>query len=249
MIQKIHWIVIKWKQLWRTIWFPTANIKCLDNTIKDWVYKINIVINNKIYHWAWVYRKNLKIFESFIFDFDKNIYWEQIEVILLEKIRENIKVKSFQEVKELIKNDVKQIKSIKSNILTFWTFDCVHKWHEYFLNQAKKYWDNLITIIATDINIKKFKWKSPLNDISNRIIDIKKLNISNEIIWWSNDNPLKWLKLYYPCVICLWYDQEWYSNELIEYIKNNKLNINIIRINSFIPEKYKSSIIKNKKIL
>ncbi|MBT3853562.1 hypothetical protein HOF65_06420 [bacterium] len=38
---------------------------------------------------------------------------------MLNKIRENRKVKSLEELKPLIKKDIKLIKKIKNNILTF----------------------------------------------------------------------------------------------------------------------------------
>ena len=53
MIKKIRWVVIKWNQIGRTIWFPTANISLEKDLISDWTYKINVVIDSKIYAGAW----------------------------------------------------------------------------------------------------------------------------------------------------------------------------------------------------
>jgi glycerol-3-phosphate cytidylyltransferase-like family protein len=245
MIKKISGIVLKWKQLWRTIWFPTVNLELKNSILSDSTFKINIVIDWIIFNWAWVYRKNINLFEWHIFNFDKDIYWKKIEIIILKKIRDNIKIKNLDELKILIKKDVKKIKSIKFNILTFWSFDVVHKWHHYYLNEAKKYWDKLITIIATDRNIEKTKHFTPKNNQENRLIDVQKLNISDEIIIGEEENKLKWLKTYKPEVICLWYDQ-WWEEIITKYIKKNNLNIKIIRIKSYQPKIYKSSILKNK---
>jgi len=244
MIKKIYWKVIKWNQLWRTIWFPTANIECREKDIEDWVYKINIIIDNIIFSWAWVHRKELNLFESFIFDFNKDIYWKNIEIIILEKIRENKKVDSLEEIKKLIEHDVEKIKNIKNNILTFWTFDYVHKWHEDFLRQAKKYWDKLITVVATNKNVEKFKWKPPIYNIFERIEHIRNLDICDEIVGWEENSPLKCIEKYSPKVICLWYDQKWFSGLLKEHIEKNNLNIEIIRLKAFKEDIYKSSLIK-----
>ena len=244
MIKIISWKVIRWNQLWQTIWFPTANIVYNSNDIEDWVYKINIVINNKLFPWAWVYRKKINLFESFIFNFNKNIHWKEIEVILLKKIRENKDVDNLEEVKKLITNDVEIIKDSKNNILTFWTFDYVHKWHESFLNQAKKYWDKLITVVATDKNVEKFKWKKAKYNIFERIEHVNNLNISDKIVAWYEDTPMKWLEEYLPKVICLWYDQKWFSEKLKEYILKNNLDIEVIRLKAFKEDVYKSSLIK-----
>lgn len=246
MVKIISWTVIKWKQLWRTIWFPTANIKYSENDIEDATFKINIIVDWILYNWAWVFRKDLKLFEAHIFNFDKDIYWEKIEIIILEKIRKNKKINSLEEVKLLIENDIKIIKKIKNNVLTFWTFDKVHKWHIYFLKQAKKYWDKLITIIGTDKNIEKIKLHKPIHNLNQRIKDVKCLNISNGVIAWDENKQLKWLDIYSPKVICLWYDQIWFSKGLNKYITKHHLDIEIIRLEPFMEDVYKSSLMKLK---
>lgn len=244
MIKIINWIVIKWKQLGRTIWFPTVNLKYIKNDIEDATFKVNIIVKWKTYNWAWVYRKNIKVFEAHIFNFDKNIYWENIEIIILKKIRDNIKIHSLKELKTLIEKDIKKIKKIKFNILTFWTFDKVHKWHKYYLNEAKKYWDKLITIIATDKNVEKIKWNKPINNIEKRIKDINQLKISDIIISWNENNHLEFLDVYNPKIICLGYDQIWFSNSLKDNINEKKLDIEIIRLKPFMENIYKSSLMK-----
>lgn len=244
MIKIINWIVIKWKQLWRTIWYNTANISYTNNDIEDWVYKINIVIDNKLYKWAWSFRSNLNIFESHIFDFNNDIYWNKIEIILLEKVRDNKKINSLDELKLLIEKDINIIKNNIKIVLTFWTFDLVHEWHKYFLIQAKKYSDKLITIVATDKNIEKFKWKKPLNKIEKRINDIINLKISDLVVWWDESNPMKWLDIYKPNYICLGYDQLWFSELLEKYISENNLKIEIIRLSPYKENIYKSSFLK-----
>ena len=243
MIKIISWIVIKWKQLGRLIWFPTVNLLLEDSELSDSTFKINIVIDGVVFSGAWVYRKELWLFEWHIFDFDKEIYWKEIEIIILEKIRDNIKISWLEELKKLISYDVSNIKKIKYTVLTFWSFDVVHKWHSYYLNQAKKYWDLLITIVATDQNIEKFKKFKPQNNQQKRIEDIKKLNISDEVVAGKEENFLKWIDIYSPKVICFGYDQRWVE-KVEDYITKNNLDIEIIRIKSFKPEVYKSSLLK-----
>jgi len=244
MIKIITWTVIKWKQLWRLIWFPTVNLVLKNSEITDSTFKINIIIDDKIYSWAWVYRKNIELFEGHIFNFDEEIYWKEVEIVILEKIRDNIKISGLEELKKLISYDVRNIKNIKNNVLTFGSFDVVHKWHSYYLNQAKKYWDKLITIIATDKNIENFKNFKPHNNQQKRLEDIQKLNISDEVIAWNEENPMLWIEKYAPKVICLWYDQRGFTDKLDQYIEENNLDIEIIRIKSYKPEIYKSSLLK-----
>jgi len=131
-------------------------------------------------------------------------------------------------------------------VLTFWTFDYVHPGHEYYLSKAKSYWDKLVTIISTNENVKKFKWKYPLDDENIRQKNIQKLGISDEVIIWNWSNPFIWLNIYSPKVICLWYDQKWFSETLEKYIWDNKLDIKVIRIKPFKEDFYKSSLLKAK---
>lgn len=242
----ISWKIIHWKKISRKLWFKTANIVLKKGKLEDWVYKINIKINENIYFWIWVFLEKNEIFESHIFDFEEDIYWENIEINIFEKIRNNKKFDNFEELKSQINFDIKKVKEIKNYVLTFWTFDIAHLWHNFYLKNAKFYWDKLITIISTDKNVKKFKWIFPENNAKNRLKNIKKLNISDEILLWEENSPMKYIDFYKPKFICLWYDQIWFSDILKKYIEEKNLKTKIIRINSFKENIYKSSILKNK---
>lgn len=245
MYKKISWIVKEWKKLWRTIWFPTANIE-INEHIVPWTYKVNVYYKEKIYSWVWAILENSNIFETHIFDFSENIYKENIEVYILGKIRENKKFLSLEDLKEQIKEDIIFAKSNKSIVLTFWTFDLFHKGHLYFLNEAKKYSNELITVIARDKNVEKIKWFLPNFNEEKRQKDIENANISNKVLLWKMENHLSFLDDFKPNLICLWYDQIWFSSNLENYIQEKKLNTKVIRINSFKPEEFKSSILRKK---
>lgn len=249
MYKLIKWIVIKWKELWRTIWFRTANIKISeDEGLLEWTYKINWLINWIIYNWVWTFIKDSSLFEWHFFNFNQDIYWNVIEIMILYKIRENKKFNNLDDLKEQIKKDIESVKMKKDYVLTFWTFDITHPWHEYYLKNARLYWDKLVTIVATDENVYKFKWHLPKNNQEIRLENLKNLWISDIAIIWEWIDPLKWIDLYMPKVVCLWYDQKWFSEMLDEYIKEKKLDIQVFRIDSFREDIYKSSKIKLWKI-
>lgn len=244
MFKKISWIVIEGKKLGRTIWFPTANIKVENEKIEDGTYKINIVLSWKKYSWVWVFLEKESLFEAHIFDFNEFIYWEEIEVYILDKIRWNKKFSWLEELKSQIKKDSKKSKEIEDIVLTFWTFDIFHEWHKHFLNEAKNYWDKLVTIVATDENVFRFKWTLPENNENKRREIIKKSWISDLVEVWEWNNPMKWIDIYNPKVICLWYDQIWFSEMLKNYIKEKKINIQVLRLKPFKENIYKSSLLK-----
>lgn len=101
--------------------FPTANIELLDNYVipKNGVYMTNTIIDNKKYVSATNIgynptfdNKNLK-FETYILDFNENIYGEMIEIKFIDFIRDDIK---FNDVNSLIKQMELDIEWIKNKI-------------------------------------------------------------------------------------------------------------------------------------
>lgn len=248
MIHKIVWEVIHWEKLWRTLWFPTANISYIDTSLENAVFHIHIIIDGKIYSGMWTHMVFKKLFEAHIFNFDEDVYGKTIEVLLLKKIRDNKKFDSLQELTTQIENDQKIIKQQKLPVLTFWSFDYIHKWHEYYLSEAKKYGNHLVTIVASDENIERIKKQKPLYPLTQRVEELKKMNISDEVIPGSNTQPMKWINLYKPHVICLWYDQRWPFVDALQWeIKKLWLETMVITIQAHHPSTYKSSILKTKK--
>jgi len=111
--------VINGKKLGRTIGFPTANLKYDENFIlpKVGVYYTNIKVNNKIYKGITsvgnnptVEGKKLTI-ETYILDYNKDIYGEKIDISFIKKIRD---MKKFNSVEEL-KNQIEKDKSFAKN--------------------------------------------------------------------------------------------------------------------------------------
>lgn len=244
MIHRISWPVIHWDKLWRQLWFPTANVKIHDGIISEWTYKINILYHWKIYSWAWSYLQKKWVFEAHIFDFSWNLYDENLEIFLLYKIRDNIKFTSLENLKLQIQTDIENCKKHTLYWITFWTFDHVHKWHEFYLREAKKYCDKLITIVARDKNVKKIKGNSSLYSEEKRLNDVKNLKISDEVFLWHETNPMIWFEKYDIFSVMIWYDQVSYVEKLKEYNKKENKSLEIITIWSFQPEVFKSSKLK-----
>ncbi|MDD3645888.1 MAG: riboflavin kinase [Candidatus Gracilibacteria bacterium] len=249
MYQIIKGTVIRGKTLGSKIGFPTANIDLDNKDIEDGTYKLNLIIDGNIYAGAGVYLKEKGLFEAHFFGFASDIYGKEIEIVLLYKIRENKKFDSLEELKNQIQKDVDFAKSNTDYIVTFGTFDIVHPGHEFYLNNAKKYGDKLITIIARDGNVEKLKNTTPLHDELTRLENIKKLGVSDIVLLGDLDDPLKVIKQYKPKVVCLGYDQVGFIELLNKYIKENNLETHIIRLSPYKENIYKSSILKQKRDL
>ncbi|MDP6642021.1 MAG: FAD synthase [Candidatus Nanoarchaeia archaeon] len=131
-------------------------------------------------------------------------------------------------------------------VMTFGSFDLIHPGHLYYLKKSKKHGDKLIVGVATDKSILEIKGKKPLYNEKERLLEVKNLNIADEVIL-GNDKGSVYdiLEEIKPNIICLGYDQKPSNEELKKELKLRKINAEIIRISSFNPEKYKSSKLKN----
>ena len=244
MITSIKWTVIHGKKLWRKIWYKTANIKVSEWEIEEWVYKIRLSLWWEVYSWVGTYIAEKWVFESHIFDFDMDIYDRNLEVILLYKLRDNKKFDSLDDLVTQIKTDIEAAKNKTDYVLTFGAFDLLHLWHEHYLSNAKKYWDFLITIIGTDKNIEKLKWKKPDHSQEERKKTLEAVEISDKVLIGNEGNPMEWIDTYKPLSICLWYDQAWFADKIESYLKEKNIDTNIIRLNALEPWKFKSSLLK-----
>ena len=247
MFKKITGEVIHWKKLGRLLGFRTANMSYTKDDIDDCVYLVNIVINGEVFRWMWTYMLSKKIFETHIFNFSQDIYGETVEVIILQKIRDNRKFENLEDLKIQIHKDKIVCENIKMPVLTFWSFDLIHEWHKHYLFEAKKYGTYLSTVVASDENIKKIKGITTHYLLEERVKMLKNLGISDDVLSGSNINPMQWIASIKPSVVCLWYDQRWpFVDKLEDEIKNQSLDTKIIRINSHQPEIFKSSLLKKK---
>ena len=112
----ISGLVVKGRQLGRTINFPTANLE-LDGKYllpdTNGVYITKIKVNNKIYKSVTNIgynptvsdEKNKKFIETHILEFDEDIYGEKIEIYFYEFLRKEQKFESFDRLKEQLKLD------------------------------------------------------------------------------------------------------------------------------------------------
>ena len=241
-IKTLTWTIIEWTHVASELWFQTANIALQAWIIEDWVYKINIVVDNKIYSGIWVYFDSREVFESHIFDFENDIYGKEIEIVVFQKIRNN---KKFEDSKDLIvqiESDIETVKNIHNKALTFGTFDIFHPGHEFYLRSARKYGDSLHTIIARDTTVERIKGKIPRDDEQKRQKNIQDFAISESVILWDKQDPLIPVKQIQPNIICLWYDQRSFPQQLQSYL--DETGIEVVRMDSFEPETYKSSKLK-----
>lgn len=105
--------VVHGRKIGRTIGFPTANIKLNNNKIIPaiGVYYTNIKVDEKIYKGITsvgnnptVNGKELTV-ETYILDFEGDLYGETINVFFIEKIRDEIKFNGIEDLKIQLEKD------------------------------------------------------------------------------------------------------------------------------------------------
>lgn len=118
MIKKIKGIVGYGKQLGRTVGMPTANLVTEDDLteVQDGVYASIATVCGKRYlgvtnvgRRPTVDNENYRTIETYLMDFDREIYGEEIELELHQYLRPVKRFASIEAVKAQVEQDIKQI--------------------------------------------------------------------------------------------------------------------------------------------
>ena len=131
-----------------------------------------------------------------------------------------------------------------SKVIAFGTFDILHQGHLDFFKQAKKFGEFLAVVIGRDSNVEKIKGKSPLNNEQQRMLAVYNVPEVDLALLGDKDDPYKVIEEQKPDVICVGYDQNSYVDGLEDELKKRGINAKIVKLNAFMPEKYKSSKMK-----
>lgn len=116
--------VVKGQQLGRTLGFPTANLKLPENIeLRHGIYAVQVTRENgdEIKGVASFGRRptfdnGAPVLETFIFDFDEEIYGEIITISFVDWIREELKFDGIEPLIEQIHDDVDRAKKILKEI-------------------------------------------------------------------------------------------------------------------------------------
>jgi FAD synthetase len=132
-------------------------------------------------------------------------------------------------------------------VIAFGTFDIFHPGHISNLKQARKLGDYLVVVVARDHNTLKQKGQLPRNSEKKRSAAIRKAKIADKVILGSKtNNYFQTLRTYKIDLIALGYDQRPTIPQLKKALKKHRLaKVEIKRLKSYNPNKYKSSKLLN----
>jgi len=126
-------------------------------------------------------------------------------------------------------------------VMGFGTFDAVHPGHLFYLKQLKALGDELFVVIARDHNVERTKGNPTHFKENLRKKHVESMGIADHVILGHESNYHKVILDYKPNVLGFGYDQRVDLKKLqAEFPK-----IEMVRINAFEPDRYKSSIIKS----
>ncbi len=126
--------------------------------------------------------------------------------------------------------------------MTFGTFDLFHPGHKYYLSEARKLWDELITVVARDATVEKIKGKKPRENELSRLKKVQDAHIASQVVLGSKDLPYAVIEEYQPDILCFGYDQKSFNDERLQkFLTQHHLSPKIIILPAFEADRWKSS--------
>ena len=125
-------------------------------------------------------------------------------------------------------------------IMIFGTFDMIHPGHLNMIEQAKKYGDYLIVVIARDSTVNMVKGHLPRNSEYVRLESMLSASLANKVILGNIGDKFKVIQDEQPDVIALGYDQKIIVEDLEKRVGKD---VQIVRLEPFMPEIYKTSLL------
>ena len=132
----------------------------------------------------------------------------------------------------------------KKIVLAGGVFDIIHPGHIHTLNAAKALGDVLVVAIATDKTAQKMKKRTPLHNQELRCELVTCLSMVDRAVIGHEDNIFETVKEIKPSIIVLGYDQIHQEKFIDDGCKRINLNVEIVRLQSPVPELSSSEIEK-----
>jgi len=126
-------------------------------------------------------------------------------------------------------------------VILFGTFDILHPGHLNLFSQAKEYGDSITVVLARDKTIEKVKKRKPVFDENQRKINLENLDIIDKVVLGNLDDKYKVIEDIKPDVICLGYDQMFFTEGLEKELEKRNIKTKIIKLTPYKHEIYKSS--------
>lgn len=132
-------------------------------------------------------------------------------------------------------------------VMAMGTFDVLHPGHLDYLQQAKRYGNYLIVVVARDATVKKEKGRKPVVNEKDRLRLVQQLRVVDKAVLGNVGDKLKVVEQMKPEIICLGYDQRVNEKQLrAELHRRGLTGIITRRMQPYKKRSYKSAILKQK---
>lgn len=129
-------------------------------------------------------------------------------------------------------------------VLVTGTYDFIHPGHLWFFEQAKKRGDKLVVVVARDATVKKVKGRLPHHSERERLTMVRSVATVDTAVLGKVGDKLAIVEKIHPDIICLGYDQRAFTHNLRDELKERGLHVRVVRLRSYKPTSYKSSIFR-----
>lgn len=135
---------------------------------------------------------------------------------------------------------------MKKQVMIFGTFDGLHPGHLNFFEQAAKF-GQLFVLVSRDVNVGRIKNRGPQFSERSRLATVAHNSKVFRAMLGDKKDFLKPIEKIQPDFICLGFDQKTFAlTELKTNLEKRNLSPQIIRLKSFQPQKFKSSLLRKK---
>lgn len=129
-------------------------------------------------------------------------------------------------------------------IVAMGTFDLLHAGHRNYFEQAKKLGDILIVIVARDDTTFKIKRRHTMQNEYERLKAVSQCEHVDLAVLGLEFDKLRILEILRPDSVALGYDQKAFTEDLQKKLDSRGMNVKVVRLEPFEPDKYKTSIIR-----
>ena len=112
------------------------------------------------------------------------------------------------------------------------TFDLLHMGHIYYLKEAKKLGDKLVTVVARDSTVRKLKHE-PVTPEDMRLGIIRELKMVDEAVLGHEDDMYTIVEEVRPDIIALGYDQIHDEKKIKDELKKRRLPAKVVRLSKY----------------
>ncbi len=126
--------------------------------------------------------------------------------------------------------------------MCFGTFDIFHPGHEYYLSEASRLADHMTIVIARDHRVFSGKWRDPVHTELLRRDIVERAFPDASVILGNESDIFAPIRELHPDLLVFGYDQRVPEDKIRELFPD----IEIVRVDGYETEKWKSSILRQK---